>query len=108
VFCLPSVTASNGDAEGLPTVLLEAQACGVPVVTSALGGKEGVVDGVTGFIFPEKDVKALADRLGDLLGNDDLAARMSAAEPEHVRRGTGTCSPEFRHPQMHIADRSVL
>jgi glycosyltransferase involved in cell wall biosynthesis len=86
VFCLPSVTASNGDAEGLPTVLLEAQACGVPVVTSALGGKEGVVDGVTGFIFPEKDVKALADRLGDLLGNDDLAARMSAAGPEHVRR----------------------
>jgi glycosyltransferase involved in cell wall biosynthesis len=83
---LPSVTASNGDAEGLPTVLLEAQACGVPVVTSALGGKEGVVDGVTGFIFPEKDVKALANRLCDLLGNDDLVARMSAAGPEHVRQ----------------------
>ena len=38
VFCLPSVTAANGDAEGFGMVLLGSQASGVPVVTSALGG----------------------------------------------------------------------
>ncbi|MBV1824431.1 glycosyltransferase [Komagataeibacter oboediens] len=87
VFCLPSVTAANGDAEGMGLVLLEAQACGVPVVTSARGGAtEGIVDGTTGFAFAEGDVAMLAARLLDLLRDDDLAARMSAAGPEFVAR----------------------
>ena len=86
VLCLPSVVAANGNYESFGMVLLEAQASGVPVVTSALAAKEAMADGVTGFLFPEKDVKALANRLCDLLGNDELAARMSAAGPDHVRR----------------------
>jgi glycosyltransferase involved in cell wall biosynthesis len=80
VFCLPSIRASNGDAEGLPIVLLEAQACGVPVVTSAMGGAtEGILNGVTGFCFPERDVGILAQRLQELLGDDGMAAAMSVA-----------------------------
>jgi glycosyltransferase involved in cell wall biosynthesis len=85
-FCLPSITAPNGDFESFGMVLLEAQACGVPVVTSALGGMEGVADGVTGFTFPEKDVGALARRICDLLGNDELASRMAHAGPSYVRQ----------------------
>ncbi|KON66046.1 GDP-mannose-dependent alpha-(1-6)-phosphatidylinositol monomannoside mannosyltransferase [Komagataeibacter europaeus] len=85
VFCLPSVTAANGDAEGMGLVLLEAQACGVPVVTSARGGAtEGIIDGKTGFAFAEGDVTTLAARLLDVLRDDDLAARMSAAGPVFV------------------------
>jgi glycosyltransferase involved in cell wall biosynthesis len=80
ILCLPSVIAANGDAEGLPIVILEAQASGVPVVTSAHGGAtEGIIDGVTGFAFPERDTAALAARLLELLTDDDLADRFAAA-----------------------------
>jgi len=87
VFCLPSVTAESGDAEGLPLVLLEAQACGVPVVTSARGGTtEGILDGQTGFAFAERDVDALTHHLIALLSEDALADRMGAAGPDFIRK----------------------
>jgi glycosyltransferase involved in cell wall biosynthesis len=84
VFCLPSVIAQNGDAEGLPISILEAQASGVPVVTSARGADEGIIDGTTGYMFPERDVEALAGRLLELLTDDVLADSMSQAGPEHM------------------------
>ncbi len=85
VFCLPSITAENGDAEGFGLVLLEAQACGVPVVTSAQGGAhEGIIDGVTGLSFAEKDVGVLTQQLVTLLTDDDCIVRMSQAGPRFV------------------------
>jgi glycosyltransferase involved in cell wall biosynthesis len=79
-LCLPSVTADNGDAEGFGLVLLEAQACGVPVVSSARGGSEdGLVDGVTGFAVPERDVAGLARALAAVLGDAAGAVRMAQA-----------------------------
>jgi glycosyltransferase involved in cell wall biosynthesis len=85
VFCLPSITARNGDAEGLGIVLLEAQAAGVPVITSARGGaEEGIVHGSTGFAHAEKDVGALRDGLAALLGNDELATRFGLDGRRHV------------------------
>jgi glycosyltransferase involved in cell wall biosynthesis len=78
-FCLPSVTASNGDAEGLPIVLLEALASGTPVVTSARGGvEEVVIDGLTGFAFRERDVATMAASLIKILSDDGVAGRMAA------------------------------
>lgn len=85
VFCLPSITAANGDAEGLGIVLLEAQAAGVPVITSARGGaEEGIVHGSTGFAHAEKDIAALRDSLAVLLGNDELATRFGADGRRHM------------------------
>ncbi len=85
VFCLPSVHAASGDAEGFGIVLLEAEASGVPVVTSALGGAmEGIDDGVTGFAFAERDVDTLAARLITLLTDDALATSMAHAGPAFV------------------------
>ena len=85
VLCLPSITAANGDAEGFGMVILEAQASGVPVVTSALGGAtEGIVEGVTGMSFAEGDVDGLSERLTRVLSDDALAASMSAAAPGFV------------------------
>jgi glycosyltransferase involved in cell wall biosynthesis len=68
LLCLPSVTAENGDAEGFGLVLLEAQASGVPVITSAYGGAtEGIKEGETGFSFPEADIDSLAQLLRNAL-----------------------------------------
>lgn len=85
VFCLPSITAASGDAEGLPLVILEAQASGVPVVTSARGGaEEGIRDGETGLAFAEHDVAAMTRHLSSVLTDDTLATRMSEAAPGFI------------------------
>jgi glycosyltransferase involved in cell wall biosynthesis len=85
VFCLPSLTAGDGDAEGFGIVLLEAQASGVPVVTSAMGGAtEGVLHGETGFAFAEKDIDAMAEYLCRILMDDELARSMSVAARRFV------------------------
>jgi colanic acid/amylovoran biosynthesis glycosyltransferase len=85
VFCLPSVTALSGDAEGLPIAILEAQACGVPVVTSARGGaEEGIADGETGYAFPEENTISLADRLVAILTDDLLANNLGEYAPRFV------------------------
>jgi len=64
VVAVPSVTASNGDSEGLPTVILEAQAMGTPVVvTRHAGNAEGVAEGRTALVVEERDESALADAI---------------------------------------------
>lgn len=80
VFCLPSLTASNGDTEGLPTVVLEALAAGVPTVsTLSAGTPEAVTDGETGLLVPERDEGALAAALIRLLRDAPLRERLARA-----------------------------
>ena len=68
IFILPSVTARDGDTEGQGLVLQEAQASGLPViVTDHNGLPEGVLDRKSGFIVPEKDVDAIAEKLEYLI-----------------------------------------
>jgi glycosyltransferase involved in cell wall biosynthesis len=83
VFCLPSVTAPNGDSEGLPVSLLEAQAAGVPVITTGSGRTaEGLLPGRTGQVVPQGDIARLTDTLYLWLTDDDLAR---SAAPEARR-----------------------
>lgn len=80
VLCSPSIRAANGNSEGLPTVIMEAQACGLPVVTSARGGvTEGIIDKVTGRAFAEGDVNAMADHLVHYLTHVADAEKAAAA-----------------------------
>ena len=66
--------------EALPTALIEAGACGLPVVASDAGGtREIVVDRVTGRLVPLRDVPALTAALVEVIGNPYLAARFGAA-----------------------------
>jgi glycosyltransferase involved in cell wall biosynthesis len=100
VCCVPSITASNGDAEGLAMTVLEAQACGVPVVTSARGATtEGILEGKTGFAFPEKDLEQLTDRLTRVLSDDGLADSMSTAATRFV-----TAKFDIRHCTRALED----
>lgn len=66
-LCVPSQRAANGDAEGLPTVLLEAARAGVPIVATRSGGISDFVDpGVTGLLSEERDAQELASNLARL------------------------------------------
>jgi colanic acid/amylovoran biosynthesis glycosyltransferase len=63
--------------DNLPTVIMEAMAAGLPVIsTNVAAVSEMVLDGETGFIVPEKDSVALAQRIACLLENPDLARAM--------------------------------
>ncbi len=87
VFCVPSVTAADGDSEGLGMVFAEAQATGIPVVSTLHGGvPETVIDAVTGFLTPERDHRALADRLSFLVANDALWDQFRNAALRHIER----------------------
>jgi colanic acid/amylovoran biosynthesis glycosyltransferase len=73
IVLAPSITASNGDSEGTPTVLLEAQARGLPVVSTYHSGiPEIVANNVTGLLVPEKDVEGIVHALDFLQKNPQL------------------------------------
>jgi colanic acid/amylovoran biosynthesis glycosyltransferase len=72
-------------SEGIPTVVVEAMACGLPVVTTDCGGvREVVRDGIDGFVVPLRDSDALADALAALWADPLLRERMGAAGRERV------------------------
>jgi colanic acid/amylovoran biosynthesis glycosyltransferase len=86
IFCGPSVTAGNGDSEGLGMVFAEAQAMGIPVVSSRHGGIPEIVrDGVTGLLAEERDVAGLAAAIGQLLSDASLRERLRAAALADVK-----------------------
>ena len=86
IVAVPSVTAASGDREGLPTVILEAGALERPVVASRTAGiPRPWTTGSRGFLTPERDVGALADRLGVLLDHPGTAEAMGAAARRRMR-----------------------
>ena len=77
IFVLPSIIDSKGDTEGLGVVLLEAMAMERPVVGTNVGGIPEIIrDKDTGFLVPQKEPRALADRICTLLADKRLAKRM--------------------------------
>ena len=76
VYAALDVFALSSDSEGLPLVIVEAMASGLPVVSTAVGGIPAVVvEGVTGALVPAGDVNALSARLGDLAASPTLGVR---------------------------------
>lgn len=86
LFVAPSVTAADGDQEGLGLVMLEAMASGLPVVASDSGGISQVIkNGVNGLLCEEKNVKQLADAIASVLGDRALYTRLCQNGMETVR-----------------------
>jgi glycosyltransferase involved in cell wall biosynthesis len=83
LLAAPSLTARDGDAEGLPNVVVEAAASALAVVASDHAGiPEAVTDGRSGFIVPEGEREPLARRLSDLLASAELRHGMGLAGRE--------------------------
>jgi colanic acid/amylovoran biosynthesis glycosyltransferase len=95
VFALPSVTAVDGDQEGIPVSLMEAMASGVPCLSTVHSGiPELIEDGRSGWLVPERDVDALAGRLAAIQrGDHDL--------PAIARNARHTVETHFNQSRLH-------
>ncbi len=79
VFCLPCRVLADGDRDGIPNVLAEAMACGLPVVTTGVSGiPELLDDGVHGVFVPPDDAMAVADAIERLHAEPALAESLAA------------------------------
>jgi colanic acid/amylovoran biosynthesis glycosyltransferase len=85
VFFMPCVKTTDGDMDGIPVAMIEAMACELPVVSTAISGiPELVEDNVTGRLAPEKDIEALAQILKELFEDMDKVKQFGKAGHERV------------------------
>ncbi|HEY7333145.1 MAG TPA: glycosyltransferase [Candidatus Limnocylindria bacterium] len=86
VFVLPCIVTEEGDRDGIPNVILEAMASGLPVVSTPVSGIPEVVrDLDTGLSVPERDPAGIADAVHRLFGDPELASGMADRARELVR-----------------------
>jgi len=85
LLAAPSVTAANGDTEGLPLVVCEAQSMGLPVVGFRHAGiPEAVIHGYTGLLCPEQHVEELSENLACVLADETLSRRLGTAARQRM------------------------
>jgi glycosyltransferase involved in cell wall biosynthesis len=87
VYFASDVITVTSDNEGTAVTAIEAQAAGLPVVTTRVGGMPSVVlDGATGYVVSAEDEAAFADAIARLLQDNGKSRRLGSAGEERVRR----------------------
>jgi colanic acid/amylovoran biosynthesis glycosyltransferase len=85
IFLLPSVTSTKGDQEGVPVVLMEAMAQGIPVISTYHSGiPELVDDGISGFLVPERDINLLSEKIQYLIDHREMWHTLGRAGRQKV------------------------
>ena len=117
LFALPCVTEHDGGMDTLPTVIVEAMAAGLPVVSTRLAAiPEMVEPGVTGLLVEEKQPALLAEAVAEIMGNPLLASRLgirghqvarekfssktAAASLKTLLEHVGNAAPKMRTPTL--------
>jgi glycosyltransferase involved in cell wall biosynthesis len=110
VFLHCSVTAADGDVEGIPNVVVEAAATGLPVVGTRHGGiVEVIEDGRSGLLVPEREPQALAKALATLAEHAETRHAFGRAAAERVRRDFDLRAQVAAHEALYrelLADRA--
>lgn len=79
LFILPSIIDSQGNTEGLGVVLIEAMACGLPVIGSDIGGIPDIIQNrETGLLVPQKDVEKLSKAIINLIEDSNLRKKVAS------------------------------
>lgn len=91
IFALPCRIDADGDRDGIPNVILEAMAMGLPVVSTPVSGVPEIIEhGRTGWLVPPEDSEALAERLAALIDEGaDAEVVCAARHAVHSRFGDG-------------------
>ena len=106
VLVAPSVPSQDGRREGIPVVLMEAMACGLPVVSSRLSGiPELVDDGRSGLLVSPGDVSGLAAAIQVLHGDEALRRRLGSAGRAKVEQGFSLDSNAARRADLYYSFR---
>ena len=104
-----SVVALASVEENAPMALIEGMAAGNPVVATRVGGiPDLVADGETGFLVPARDPAAMADRLGDLLGDPSLRSRMGCEARARARERYGLAAIAESYHRLYLDTLGAL
>ena len=84
LFILPSIIDSKGETETFGVVLIEAMACGCPVIASNVGGIPDIVTPEVGFLVEQKNPEQIAEKIIHLLKNPSLMKKMSSSARKRI------------------------
>jgi len=91
IFLAPSVTSENGDMEGTPTVLMEAQAMKMLVLSTFHSGiPEVVLDGRSGYLVPERNPDEIADKIRRLMEQSEMWNELRETGRKHIEKEFNT------------------